>query len=156
MIDRDQTVQCIEQRALSIQGWPKDTFIERLWTQKYGTGGHYANHYDWGTASKDARRVSTFMVYLAANCTGGGTNFPKLVRPEAGNWCDSVECSDDAAEGVTFKPIAGNAVFWLNFDANGRGYKETIHAGMPVLSGEKVGLNVWSWYQAGYRIDEST
>lgn len=154
-IPRDKTVQCIEQRGLAIQGYPASTFVERLWTQRYGTGGHYANHYDWATASKESRRVSTFMVYLAANCTGGGTNFPRIRLPSSagggeGGWCEFVECGESDVEGVTFRPVAGNAVFWLNFDPEGRGYKETIHAGMPVLSGTKIGLNLWSWYQAGY------
>ena len=151
LIDRDNVVQCIEQRALSIQGWPQDTFIERLWTQQYGVGGHYAHHFDWATASKAARRVSTFMVYLAANCTGGGTNFPRISRPKGKQWESFLEEEgEDGVAGVTFKAAAGNAVFWMNFDADGRGYQETIHASMPVKSGSKVGLNVWSWYQTGY------
>lgn len=74
LIDRDSTVQCVEQRALSVQGWPKETFIERLWTQRYNVTGHYAHHYDWATASKLSRRVSTFMVYLQADCEGGGVS----------------------------------------------------------------------------------
>ncbi len=53
-------------------------------------------------------------------------------------------------EGVTFKPRKGSAVFWMNFDSEGRGYTETIHAVMPVMGGTKVGLNIWSWYQAGH------
>ncbi|KAK4541439.1 hypothetical protein LTR36_008040 [Oleoguttula mirabilis] len=159
LVDRDHTVQCIEQRALSIQGWPQETFIERLWTQRYNTSGHYAQHYDWATASKAARRVSTFMVYLSADCTGGGTNFPRIERPgdDDARWCEFLECGVDATteegQGVTFKARKGAAVFWMNFDADGRGYKETIHAGMPVTGGTKVGLNIWSWYQAGHRID---
>ena len=151
LIERDSIVQCIEQRALSLQGWPRDTFIERLWTQKYGMGGHYVHHFDWATASKAARRVSSFMVYLAANCTGGGTNFPRISRPKGQQWNNLLEKEgEDGAEGVTFRAVAGNAVFWMNFDAEGRGYQETIHAGMPVKSGSKVGLNIWSWYQAGH------
>ena len=151
LIDRDNIVQCIEQRALSIQGWPRDTFIERLWTQRYGEGGHYVHHFDWATASQAARRVSSFMVYLAANCTGGGTNFPRMSRPTGEEWGSFLEDEGrDGVDGVTFKAVAGNAVFWMNFDAEGRGYQDTIHAGMPVKSGLKVGLNIWSWYQAGY------
>ncbi|KAK4949512.1 hypothetical protein LTR10_012130 [Elasticomyces elasticus] len=149
LIDRDQTVQCIEQRALAFQGWPAETFIERLWTQRYNVSGHYAHHYDWATTSKTSRRSSTFMVYLSAECTGGGTQFPRIDRPDESKWCQFVEC-DGETEGVTFKPRAGSAVFWNNFDADGRGYKETIHAGMPVASGTKIGLNIWSWYQAGH------
>ena len=74
MIDRDNIVQCIEQRALSVQGWPEDTFIERLWTQRYNLSGHYSHHYDWGSGNKWSRRVSTFMVYLSADCVGGGVS----------------------------------------------------------------------------------
>lgn len=154
LISRDEIVQCIETRALAIQGWPEDTFIERLWTQRYNTSGHYAHHYDWATASKRSRRVSTFMVYLAADCIGGGTNFPRLDMPKDNRWCEYVECGSDS-EGVTFKPKEGRAVFWMNFDADGRGYKETIHAGMPVRRGTKIGLNIWTWYQAGYRVADS-
>jgi len=146
-------VQCIEQRALAFQGWPRETFIERLWTQRYGVGGHYAQHYDWATASKASRRVSSFMVYLSAECEGGGTHFPRLERPDDGRrWCEFLECGGGNEEGVTFKPRRGAAVFWSNFDADGRGYKETIHAGMPVTEGVKVGLNIWSWYQAGHAL----
>ena len=152
MVDRDEIVQCIEQRALSIQGWPKDTFIERLWTQRYNTTGHYSHHYDWAQGSKKARRASTFMVYVSAECEGGGTNFPRFEMPHDSRWCDFIECgqSERGVEGVTFKPRKGNAVFWMNFDSNGVGYKDTIHAGMPVTKGQKIGLNIWSWYQAGH------
>ena len=159
LIDRDATVQCIEARALSFQGWPQETFIERLWTQRYNTTGHYAHHYDWATASKTSRRASTFMVYLSAEADseGGGTNFPRIAAPRDGRWCEIVECASSGGgkggvEGVTFKPRKGAAVFWQNFDAEGRGYRETIHAGMPVTRGTKVGLNIWSWYQAGHQV----
>lgn len=182
LIDRDSIVQCIEARALAFQGiwisaplfldvlltlatpadlspgWPKKTYIERLWTQRYNKTGHYAHHYDWASASKAARRVSTFMVYLssAKECEGGGTNFPRLSMPEEKRWCEFVECEGetdgvrkgDGLEGVTFKVRKGAAIFWTSFDAEGRGYKETIHAGMPVRAGTKIGLNIWSWYQA--------
>lgn len=53
----------------------------------------------------------------------------------------------DPATGVVFKPMAGNAVYWENFrpDGTGRGWNETWHAGLPVIRGTKVGLNIWSW-----------
>ncbi|KAK4508504.1 hypothetical protein PRZ48_002243 [Zasmidium cellare] len=156
-IARDTTVQCIEQRALSFQGWPQETFIERLWTQRYNVSGHYALHYDWGMATKQSRRASSFMVYLKGDCEGGGTNFPRLPVPKEEKWCEFIECNDSKeVEGVTFKPKRGSAVFWMNFDADGRGYKETIHAGMPVKSGQKIGLNIWSWYQAGHKIPDDS
>lgn len=49
-----------------------------------------------------------------------------------------------------FKPIKGNAVYWENMRSDGTGYEESWHAGLPVESGEKIGLNIWNWFQDGY------
>ena len=175
-LPRDPMVRCIEERARALQGWPPDTLVEQLWAQRYtGPAGHYAHHYDWGRAAvpvpaaarpaaaaaaaaaappRWAGRVSSVMVYLRADCAGGGTNFPRLRRPPAGAWCRFIECDaeDNAAAtlpGITFHPIQGNAVFWQNLRFDGSGYRESWHAGLPVRSGVKVGLNIWSWYQDG-------
>lgn len=169
---RNQVVKCIEERARKFQGWRPHVFIEKLWTQRYGVGGHYTYHYDWSTATRTSGRVSSFMVYLEANCTGGGTHFPRLEKPLGEEWCKFIECDArtaynlssqvdgngaqgsakemDLNEGVVFKPIKGNAVFWENMRSDGSGYPESWHAGLPVKSGVKIGLNVWSWYQHGY------
>ncbi|KAH8801506.1 hypothetical protein F5884DRAFT_684711 [Xylogone sp. PMI_703] len=168
LIDRTDTVRCIEHRARAFQGWNENLHIERLRTQLYGPGGHYVHHYDWSGARRGVDRVSTFMVYVDADCKGGGTEFPRLKMPMAGKdgtgvekrWCEFLECecnvesSEERAlengnrtsEVVVFKPIKGNAVFWENINRrNGRGYEETWHAGLPVINGTKVGLNIWSW-----------
>ncbi|KAF8849363.1 hypothetical protein BDZ45DRAFT_237363 [Acephala macrosclerotiorum] len=155
LIDRDDVVRCIEHRARDFQGWRPDIHIERLRTQRYGEGGHYVHHYDWSGASREADRVSTFMVYVDAQCEGGGTEFPRLPMPDArkGRWCEFLECEEKNDEreeektkmGITFKPIKGNAVYWENMRPDGRGYEETWHAGLPVKSGSKIGLNIWSW-----------
>ncbi|KAL2867062.1 oxidoreductase, 2OG-Fe(II) oxygenase family [Aspergillus lucknowensis] len=156
LLPRDAVVRCIESRARAFQGWKPHLYIERMWTQRYNVSGHYTHHYDWaGTArGRGGDRLSTFMVYLAAECKGGGTNFPRLRRPRDKKWCEFVECDGEEGngeggrnEGVTFKPIKGNAVFWENLRADGSGYAETWHAAVPVEEGEKVGMNIWSWYQ---------
>jgi len=118
---------------------------------RYGVGGHYAHHFDWGALAPGTRagRVSSFMVYLSANCVGGGTNFPNLDMPVDKRWCDYLEC-DGQEQGVTFKAVKGSAVYWENFRPDGRGYEEVWHAGLPVKEGMKIGLNIWSWYQPGY------
>lgn len=92
------------------------------------------------------------MVYVEDQCEGGGTNFPKLECPSDERWREFLDCEsgENGVDGVTFKAKKGAAVFWTNFDSEGRGYKETIHAGMPVTSGTKVGLNIWSWYQKSF------
>lgn len=109
------------------------------------------------------------MVYVDANCTGGGTAFPRLTTPGDGQWCRFIECGEGRAggneagmgeggeggkregggptEGVIFKPIKGNAIYWENIRPDGTGYTETWHAGLPVKTGTKVGLNIWTWYR---------
>lgn len=96
------------------------------------------------------------MVYLAGGgegFAGGGTEFPMLERREEGGWCEFVEC-EGAGEGTVFKVRKGAAVFWRNFDDEGRGVRETVHAALPVGEGVKVGLNIWSWWQRGLEVGD--
>ncbi|KAJ5953186.1 Prolyl 4-hydroxylase alpha subunit [Penicillium verhagenii] len=168
LLDGDDTVRCLEDRARAFQGWRPHLHIERMWAQRYNASGHYQHHYDWaGTLARGGDRLSTFMVYLGADCEGGGTNFPRLQMPPGEQWCRFLECEEGDAEaqeqnqipgvipkqkpGITFKPIKGNAIFWENLRADGSGYEETWHAAYPVTSGTKVGLNIWSWYQPPMR-----
>ncbi|KAL4916322.1 oxidoreductase [Aspergillus aurantiobrunneus] len=149
LLPRDYIVRCIEHRARSFQGWKPNLFIERMWAQRYNVSGHYTHHYDWaGTArGRGGDRISTFMVYLGAECKGGGTNFPLLRKPKDRRWCAFVDCEEEREGGVTFRPIKGNAVFWENLRPDGSGWPETWHGAFPVEEGVKVGLNIWSWYQ---------
>ncbi|CAG8177231.1 unnamed protein product [Penicillium salamii] len=157
LLPRDDTVRCLEDRARAFQGWRTNLYIERMWAQRYNTSGHYRHHYDWaGSLARGGDRLSTFMVYLDADCEGGGTNFPRLKMPAGKGWCRFLECDQgttdgEKTEGITFKPIKGNAVFWENLRADGTGYPETWHAGFPVTKGTKVGLNIWSWYQPKWK-----
>jgi len=46
--------------------------------------------------------------------------------------------------GLAFKPVPGNAVFWVNLLPNGTGDGRTVHAGLPVKgSGVKTAMNIW-------------
>ncbi|KAK4448587.1 hypothetical protein QBC34DRAFT_407015 [Podospora aff. communis PSN243] len=165
VIPRTDTVRCIEDRARSLQGWRDEVWIERLRVQRYGPQGHYHHHFDWSSSRGGWGRVSSFMVWVGdddGKLRGGGTEFPLLRLREDPRWCAFVECGnspnvdagvktdiEDAEKpsGVVFKPVPGNAVYWENFrpDNSGRGYEETWHAGLPVVEGTKVGLNIWSW-----------
>ncbi|KAJ5774019.1 Prolyl 4-hydroxylase alpha subunit [Penicillium paradoxum] len=162
LLDRDNTVRCLEDRARAFQGWRPNLYIERMWAQRYNASGHYRHHYDWaGSLARGGDRFSTFMVYLDADCEGGGTNFPRLKMPAGEDWCRFLECDQRGENGqkqemgITFKPIKGNAVFWENLRADGTGYLETWHAAFPVTKGTKVGLNIWSWYQPGKQRNRS-
>ncbi|CAK7203873.1 hypothetical protein SEUCBS139899_006623 [Sporothrix eucalyptigena] len=45
--------------------------------------------------------------------------------------------------GLAFRPMAGNALFWINLFANGTGDGRTLHAGLPVGEGTKTAMNIW-------------
>lgn len=151
MIPRTPAVRCIEARARALQGWRQEQWIERLRTQRYRPGGHYSHHFDWSSSFGGWGRVSSFMVWVAADhgddteaaaaaaasLVGGGTEFP-LLKPLSADdkWCRFIECDKTAAPvdgeqqplaegvggaGVVFKPIAGNAVYWENFRPDGTG-----------------------------------
>lgn len=147
----EPVVQAIEARAKTFQGFGNVGVVEPLKVLRYELGGHYEHHHDSfpedaAQHSMEGNRQSTFFVYLDADCTGGGTNFPRLTRPRGDEWCRLIDCDESPEHGVTFKPITGNAIFWYNLMANGRTpHPDLLHAGLPVKTGRKVGLNIWSW-----------
>ncbi|PVH85205.1 2OG-Fe(II) oxygenase superfamily protein [Cadophora sp. DSE1049] len=149
---RDSIVRCIETRALEFQGFDTPrSHLEPLQLVQYGNGENYHLHTDWFEAPSrmtpevGGNRLSSFFVYVAANnLTGGGTNFPILNAPYDERWCKFVDCDEPWENGVTFRPVPGNAVFWQNLHEDGSGDPATIHAGLPVTSGSKLGMNIWT------------
>lgn len=149
---RDDIVRCIEERAVAFQGYsvPK-SHVEPLQLVKYGEGQRYHFHTDWFTdpahtkASMGGNRQSSFFGYVSAvNVTGGGTNFPLLDAPQDDRWCSFIDCDEPWENGVTFRPIEGNFVYWENLLYDGSGDPRNLHAGLPVTTGQKVGMNIWT------------
>jgi prolyl 4-hydroxylase len=117
----------------------------------YTPGQQFHSHTDWfesplqATSEHGGNRKSSFFAYIAADdITGGGTNFPLLDAPIDERWCKYVDCYEPWEAGVTFRPVVGNAVFWYNLDVNGIGDRRTVHAGLPPMSGLKIGMNIWT------------
>jgi len=139
---KDSIGACIQQRAAEFQGFlsPKD--IETLQVVQYTQNQEYRGHYDWGI--KNMRETTIFGI-LEANCDECGTQFPALAidwSKEDPRWCEIVECQMPHA--LTFKAIVGNAIFWRNLRRDGTGDRKTVHAGLPVRNGTKLGLNIWT------------
>lgn len=149
-------MECIEERALIFQGLsvPSSSHLEPLQLVKYGPDEHYHLHNDWFPSAQVAaatggNRKSSFFAYVYArnDTTGGGTNFPYLDAFKGTvdeKWCGIVDCDEPYEKGVTFRPVEGNAVYWENLRDYGKGDQRTLHAGLPVTSGEKIGLNIWT------------
>ncbi|EPE07998.1 prolyl 4-hydroxylase alpha [Ophiostoma piceae UAMH 11346] len=162
-IPRDDVVQCIEQRALRFQGLfaEQEERLEPLQLVKYGIGEHYHYHTDWytdpvhATADLGGNRASSFFAYVHVSgneststekLRGGGTNFPVLDAPIEDGWCDFIDCDEPWENGITFRPVEGSAVYWENLvpGSQDQGDPRTLHAGLAVVRGEKIGMNIWT------------
>ncbi|KAK3708850.1 hypothetical protein QZH41_016281, partial [Actinostola sp. cb2023] len=121
--DRD-IVKTIDRRVAAITGLTTDT-AELLQINNYGIGGHYEPHLDHAYDMSDSpiaqlgvgNRIATLMFYLSDVEAGGATAF---IRTR-----------------VNTKPSKGDAVFWYNLKRSGEGDDRTLHAGCPVLVGNK-------------------
>ncbi|KAM0276990.1 hypothetical protein ACHAQH_006173 [Verticillium albo-atrum] len=158
----DPVTSCISERARRFQSLDlPGTHQEPIQLVRYAVGEQYHFHHDWfpeentresGHASveRGGNRVSSFFAYVSVSedIAGGGTKFPKLPAPEGDGWCKVIECDQAREEGVTFRPIEGNAVFWTNLvkgdDGEMTGDDRVLHAGLPIEKGSKLGMNLWT------------
>ncbi|KAI5923208.1 hypothetical protein F4810DRAFT_211142 [Camillea tinctor] len=116
----------------------------------YDPGQHYGLHHDWlrepqrafdGSPRAFNRAVSFFAV-LDDKCEGGETWFP-FVEPVVRAEGESPLWRTHEDGGLAFRPVAGNALFWVNLFPNGTGDTRTVHAGMPITRGTKTAMNIW-------------
>ena len=141
----DSVVASILERAAEFQGYLSIADMDMQVTS-YQHGQEYRAHYDWFRPEQNlpTNRLSTFFAILEAHCENCGTQFPEVHidwSKRDTRWCEVIDCSQTM---LTTKAINGSAVFWRNLDASGRGRSDTLHAGLPVESGAKVGLNIWT------------
>jgi len=152
----DPVASCLSKRMTELLGNVQHTDIEPIQIVKYEGSEQFRLHVDWvrtplSTAGNKTRsqreynRSASIFAYLESNCTGGETYFPEVtgVSPSA----DGTKFSrTDGNKGLVIKPKRGNAVFWTNLHVNGSGDERVAHAGLPVRSGRKIGINIWSLY----------
>ncbi|XP_075892550.1 prolyl 4-hydroxylase subunit alpha-3 isoform X2 [Nelusetta ayraudi] len=127
----ESTVGKLDHRISMLTGLNvKHPYGEYLQVVNYGIGGHYEPHFDHATSPsspvyklKTGNRIATFMIYLTSVEAGGSTAFIYA------NF--SVPVMENAA------------IFWWNLHRNGQGDEDTLHAGCPVLIGDKWVANKW-------------
>lgn len=119
-------------RRIAELGNENITHAEPLAVMRYSPGQEYKEHFDYFTNSgnrdrliemRGGQRNATLFVYLNDVEQGGETDFPLL------HACVS--------------PKRGKAVKFLNLDAGGQPNTQMLHAGKPVIRGEKWLLTVW-------------
>lgn len=90
---------------------------------KYVKDSIYTNEFYEKSMANGGQRKTTALVYLNDEFSGGETNFSKLNKK--------------------IQPQKGKLVFWNNLDESGDTNLNMIHAGMPVLNGQKWALVIY-------------
>ncbi|XP_062983347.1 prolyl 4-hydroxylase subunit alpha-3, partial [Elgaria multicarinata webbii] len=105
-------------------------YAEYLQVVNYGLGGHYEPHFDHATSRKSplyrmksGNRIATLMIYLSSVEAGGSTAF--------------------IYANLSIPAVKNAALFWWNLHRNGDPDEDTLHAGCPVLAGDKWVANKW-------------
>ncbi|KAJ9157572.1 Sugar/inositol transporter [Pleurostoma richardsiae] len=158
LADDDPAVACVLSRAETFMGTlmaPGRDEIGAAQMVRYTTGQKFDLHHDWfqrprlkdGDAGRQRvyNRVATFFVILEDKCMEGETYFPFIrpISPQDGGRGGSRVWREHKDGGLAFRPVAGNALFWVNLMANGTGDTRVLHAGLPVKDGYKTAMNIW-------------
>ncbi len=123
--DEHPLIITIEKRISTIMNIPIE-HGEGLHILRYTPGQEYKTHFDYFSANSKAasnNRISTLVMYLNDVEEGGETVFPKL--------------------NLSVHPKKGMAVYFEYFYQNQELNENTIHAGAPVIKGEKWVATQW-------------
>ncbi len=120
----------LQRRLCRVLGQPFEN-AEPLSLLRYQPGQEYRPHRDYLAPSflatpegqRLGQRTHTVFVYLTDVAQGGETDFPGL--------------------SVRIRPQQGRAVMFRNVDGDGRPDPRSLHAGMPVIEGEKWLGTLW-------------
>ncbi|KAM8818005.1 prolyl 4-hydroxylase subunit alpha-3 isoform 3-T3 [Rhynchonycteris naso] len=127
----DPILVTLDHRIAALTGLDvQPPYAEYLQVVNYGIGGHYEPHFDHATSPssplyrmKSGNRVATFMIYLSSVEAGGATAF--------------------IYANFSVPVVKNAALFWWNLHRSGEGDGDTLHAGCPVLVGDKWVANKW-------------
>ncbi|RAO76746.1 proline dioxygenase [Dyella jiangningensis] len=120
-------VQRIEQRIADLLAMPV-SHGEGLQILHYQPGQEYEPHFDWfdptqpgfsAVTARGGQRIASVVMYLNTPAEGGGTGFPSI--------------------GLTVTAMRGSAVYF----AYETGDQASLHAGLPVIKGEKWIATKW-------------
>jgi hypothetical protein len=129
--EHDHVLEALERCISRVCSLPSSN-SEFLQVLRYRVGEEFRPHVDYfnesgagvyRSLSGGGQRAQTVLVYLNDDYVGGGTRFPRLH--------------------LDIKPHRGDLLHFHNLDADGQGHRDTLHAGTPVVAGEKWLLSQW-------------
>lgn len=127
----DQIAQKIIKRVCDMTG-NRIEQAEDIQVVKYEPNGYYKEHHDsccdnnddCKEFNKEGSRIVTMVIYLNDGFEGGETRFPKLDK--------------------NFKPSKYSGILFFPMNKKGdKCHNNSLHAGMPIKSGEKYIANLW-------------
>lgn len=131
-LEPDLPLQLTRMRIAQALGMPLAN-LEPPHVLRYRPGEEYRAHYDIllpheaemyaGQVAAMGQRAATLLIYLNDGYEGGETNFPHL------DW--------------RFKGKTGDALIFWNLSAGGEIERNSLHAGLPLVKGEKWMLSHW-------------
>lgn len=148
----DEVVRGIEDRVALATHLPVEN-AENLQVLRYELDQEYKAHWDvietdtnssLGMQQGQNPRTATLLMYLSDVEEGGETSFP------AGKWIEydrqqhPLGYSECGAKGVSIKPKKGDAIlFWSLKLTTNKKDAWSLHAGCPVIRGEKFSATSW-------------
>ena len=124
-------IALLDRRVAELMNCPLENG-EGLQVLRYGPGGHTAPHFDFlipsnptneASLKRSGQRLSTLMIYLSDVTRGGETVFPEA--------------------GLSVSPRKGNAVYFEYANSRQQLDARALHAGAPVIEGEKWAVTKW-------------
>jgi prolyl 4-hydroxylase len=127
----DHVLEALERCISRVSGMPalNGEFLQIL---RYQPGEEFRPHVDYFNESgagayqslaDGGQRAQTVLTYLNDDYRGGSTCFPELQ--------------------LDIKARRGDMLHFHNLGADGLGHRDSLHAGMPVMAGEKWLLSQW-------------
>lgn len=126
-VNQDMVIHAINLRLAAVAGLaPENGEMTNILMYRHGE--QYLPHYDFfpveaARADPSGQRIRTLLVYLNTDYVGGDTKF--------------------LTAGIMVKGNVGDAILFHNCDAAGGPDKSSLHAGQPVLGGQKWLLSKW-------------
>lgn len=129
--DENEFVARLDRRIAELMNWPLECG-EGIQVLNYKPGAEYKAHFDYfppeqvqrdPTFSRSGQRVATLVMYLNDVEQGGETCFPEI--------------------GLSVLPKQGSAAYFAYANSLGQVDPLTLHAGAPVIAGEKWIATKW-------------
>jgi len=141
---QDPVVKEVEERIAAFSMIPVENG-EGMQVLHYEVGQKYEAHFDYFhdgfNTANGGQRVATVLMYLSDVEEGGETVFPSGTgRAKAGA---PESLSDCGRRGPAVKPRRGDALIFWSLKTDGSTDAKSLHAGCPVVKGDKWSATKW-------------